>query len=62
MSKPTKMQHDYAVDLGEQAARAGRKESDCQYRVASTEPMRTLREAWIAGHQRATMAKRARRA
>lgn len=39
----------------------GRKESDCPYRVASTEPMRTLREAWIAGHQRATMAKGRRR-
>ncbi len=49
--KPSKQQHDAAVMQGIAARQCGRKQADCPFRESATEPLRTLRDAWMQGHQ-----------
>jgi hypothetical protein len=50
MSRPTAQEYARAIDLGEQARRAGHKPERNPYRNGLTEKDRLLAEAWQAGH------------
>ncbi len=55
--KPNQQQYEAAIGQGEQARRNGRKETDCPFKHSITEPLRTLRDAWVTGFQREAAAR-----
>lgn len=57
--KPTQQAYEVAIAHGTAARQCGRRESDCPFKLAATEPLRTLREGWMPGFQREAMARKA---